>query len=211
MDIIQGRMLAAVCVASCAILCDEGQASAAIVHREVSWSVPSDGSGLHVDLEMLEAQPNALSLGGWHLRISGDSGLMFGTQDAGLMLYSADPGQSGPASLPLNLVVGPFSAFGSGQVSFGTGIGQWRIGQPNYFGFRFTSRTGELHFGWGRMDFGSSAADRTIVEIAWHQAPGVGIQVGHVPAAGPLVLMGIAALVGGPRRIREMRHARRHA
>lgn len=50
-------------------------------------------------------------------------------------------------------------------------------------------------------DIGSgTAAIRTVAEIAWQDTPGLGIRVGHVPAAGPLVLLGIAALVGGPRR-----------
>jgi hypothetical protein len=124
---------------------------------------------------------------------------------AGLMRYSLDPARSGPGNLPWALVVGPFSDFGLGTAAFGTDVGDWRLDEANYFGFRFTSRAGTVHYGWGRLDVGSSAATRTIVEIAWQDTPGLGIQVGHTPAAGPLVLLGIATIVGGPRRERAGR------
>jgi hypothetical protein len=203
-----GSMIVHILVASAFIAAPHGRAEGAIIHRPVTWDVPASGAGLLVDIESGNAIAGLEALGSWHLRIFGESGLAFAARDAdgpvaGLMRYSVDPSQLGPGSLPLDLVVGPFSDFGSGEASFGDAVGEWRFNSANYFGFTFVSRAGNVHYGWGRMDIGADAGTRTIVEIAWQDTPGVGIQVGHVPASGPLVLLGVAALVGGPRRARS--------
>jgi hypothetical protein len=205
-----GTVPAAMCLAVAL-----GRAEGAIIHQSVTWHVPADRHGVLVDLEALDlvSGPEPAAAAAWHLRIFGDVRLEFAARDgdgtvAGLMRYSVDPSQSGPGSLPLDLVVGPFSDFGSGEASFGDAVGEWRFNSANHFGFTFVSRAGNVHYGWARMDIGADAGTRTIVEIAWQDTPGVGIQVGHVPAAGPLVLLGIAALVGGPRRTRSAVDAR---
>lgn len=183
-------------------------AQGAIIHQSVHWTVPADDQGLVIDLERLQALSGPAALGDWHLRVFGTSSLQFEGREgggAGLMRYSLDPGKAGPGNLPWALVVGPFSDFGSGTAAFGAEVGEWRLDGPNYFGFRFMSRAGDVHYGWGRLDVGPSAASRSIVEIAWQDTPGLGLQVGYTPAAGPLVLLGIATIVGGPRRERKGR------
>ena len=214
MAIVEGIVPHSLCCAAAVLAAALERAEGAIVHQVANWSVPADAQGLVIDLEHLQPSIVAGSPSAWQVRVFGESGLEFAVQDgagmAGLMRYSLDSASAGPGSLPLDLVVGPFSDFGSGNASFGGAVGQWRLNDANYFGFRFVSREGEVHYGWGRIDVGADAAIRTVVEIAWQDTPGLGVQVGHTPAAGPLVLMGIAALVGGPRRARATR-ASRHA
>jgi len=202
-----GRLLWSMGCASVLLTAVASHAYGAIIHRTVAWDVPADRAGIAIDLQSVQASSGLATFGGWHVRIHGESSLEFAARErdgpvAGLMRYSIDAGDSGPGNLPLDLVVGPFSDFGSGAVSFGDGAGQWRLNAANYFGFTFMSHEGVAHFGWGRIDIGADVGSRTIVEIAWQDMPGVGIQVGHTPAAGPLALLGIAALVGGPRRAR---------
>lgn len=211
MTIVKRIAPRSLCCAVALLAAAHESAEGAIVHQVVNWSVPADGQGLVIDLEHL--QPSIVAeAAAWELRVFGESGLEFEVQDGGgmtgLMRYSLDPAIAGPGSLPVDLVVGPFSAFGSGAASFGSAVGQWRLSDANYFGFRFMSREGDVHYGWGRIDIGTDAAIRTVVEIAWQDAPGLGVQVGHTPAAGPLVLLGMAALIGGPRRARPARASR---
>lgn len=206
MDKANCLLLRAACCAPAVLAVPFECAEGAIIHQSVHWTVPADDQGLVIDLERLQALSGPAALGDWHVRVFGASGLQFEVREggaAGLMRYSLDPGKAGPGNLPLGLVVGPFSDFGSGTAAFGTGIGEWRLDGPNYFGFRFISRAGDVHYGWGRLDVGPSATSRSIVEIAWQDTPGLGLQVGHTPAAGPLVLLGIATLMGGPRRARR--------
>lgn len=197
------------CCAAALLAAAHERAEGAIVHQVMNWSVPATANGVVLDLEQLQPSIIVGSPAAWQVRVFGESGLEFAVQDGsgmtGLMRYSLDPAIAGPGSLPIDLVVGPFSAFGSGAASFGGGVGQWRLNDANYFGFRFVSRAGDVHYGWGRIDIGTDPTIRTVVEIAWQDTPGLGVQVGHTPAAGPLVLMGIAALTGGPRRARPAR------
>lgn len=210
MEYLTGRALRRVGGTCAWLVAVAGHADGAIVYRSGEWDVPAGATGLVIDLEAIEVWSGAgpAALESWHLRVFGDPGLHLAGRHgdapaARLMRYSMDPGQSGPGSLPLELVVGPFSDFGSGAASFGEAVGEWRLNATNYFGFTFVSRAGDVHYGWGRMDIGADAGIRTIAELAWEGTPGLGIQVGHVPSGGPVVLLGIAALVGGPRRTRS--------
>lgn len=209
MAIVKGNVPRSLCYAAAVLAAALERAEGEVVHQVLNWSVPASADGLVIDLEHLQPSIVAGSAAPWQVRMFGESGLEFAAQDGGgvtgLMRYSLDPTMSGPGSLPVDLAVGPFSQFGSGSASFGGAVGQWRLNDANYFGFRFVSREGDVHFGWGRIGIGADAASRTVVEIAWQDTPGLGMQVGHTPAAGPLVLMGIAALVGGPRRARPSR------
>jgi len=179
-------------------------AGSAVIHQWVHWSVPDGSSALLIDMEGMRASSDAFEAPGWSLSVRGGAeGMWWSVCDpedgvTGLMRYSLDALSSGPASVPLELVVGPFGQFGAGQTAFGGEVGQWQLGASNYFGFRFLSRHGDVHYGWGRMDMGDVPGSGTIVEIAWQDTPGFGIQVGHTPSAGLLVLLGLAALVGGP-------------
>ena len=84
-------------------------------------------------------------------------------------------------------------------------IGKWRAGAATDFRSMFSARVGDARVGWGRIGNPWGEAFPTPVEIAWQDTPDRGIQVGHAPAAGPLVLLGIAALLGGPRQGRAAR------
>lgn len=62
--------------------------------------------------------------------------------------------------------------------------------------------------GLSRADLGCAATVPPIAEIAWQLAPATGGDAGHVPSAGPLVLLGIATLVGSaPARVRHSQGA----
>lgn len=54
--------------------------------------------------------------------------------------------------------------------------------------------------GLQHADPGSGAASPAIVDLTRQLVTVPSMDAGHVPSAGPLVLLGIAALVGGPRR-----------
>ena len=74
-------------------------------------------------------------------------------------------------------------------------MGEWA-------GVPFLSGDGVIHYGWGRLNMGASDSGSAIPEIAWQDLPHIAAPVSYVPAAGPLVLVGMATLIGGPRRRR---------
>lgn len=212
---VAGGRLRAACGAMAAVSALADVAHGAIVHRGAHWSAPDDGLGLVIDLELLRGSSGPAAICAWHIQVLGESGLEFTRQDAGgaagLVLYSAHPDRDGPGSLPLALVVRPLSEFGFGHAHFGSDIGRWRLNDANRFGFQFTSRAGDVHCGWGRIDIGATSVIRAITEIAWQDVPDIGVQAGHTPAAGSLVLLGMASVIGGPRRERLDCHLRAHA
>lgn len=195
---------AACCVSAslaAAIECAHG----GIIRESVHWSVPADDQGLVIDRERLRALHGPAALGDWHVRVFGTSSLQLTgleSGEVGIVRSSLEPGKAGPGELPWALVTGPFSDFGLGTATFGAGVGGLPPDAPNCIGFRFISRADTIQSGWGRLDVGASAASRSSAEIAWQDTPGLGLQVGHTPAAGPMVLLGVATLVGGPRRER---------
>lgn len=123
----------------------------------------------------------------------------------GLMVQFDQSGRQDQEGTPRDLVVSPSREVGARGGSAGDGRGQSSLNGWNVSGTRFVSIAANLRFGAGRIDVGSTAASRVIAEIAWQDVPHTGVQVGHAPAAGPLVLLGIATLVGGPRRERPVR------
>lgn len=78
----------------------------------------------------------------------------------------------------------------------------WRAEVGEWAGKPFLSGDGVIHCGWGSLNMGASGSDSAIPEIAWQDFPHIAAPVSYVPAAGPLVLLGMATLIGGPRRRR---------
>lgn len=60
-------------------------------------------------------------------------------------------------------------------------------------------RTG-VPYGLSHADAGCAATVPPVAETAWQPAADTAVDAGHVPSAGPLVLLGIAALVCSARR-----------
>ena len=206
---IEGSLCRYACIASACAACT-ASAHGAIVHQLVNAAVPADRAGLLVSVRQVQWAFGSGAREHWGLPASGamgrDLALAGGSAGlAGLMRYSLDAAQSAPGSLPTGLMVGPSSEFGAGAASFGVEVGRWRTGAADYLGSRVVSASGDTHYGWGRIDFDESMSARTLVEIEWQDTPGLGMQVGHAPAAGPMVLLGVAALVGGRRPGRAVR------
>lgn len=103
-------------------------------------------------------------------------------------------------SLPIGITVGPAGSYvpNSATAVFGTLPGEWRIGQVNYFGFRFFDWSAfATRYGYGAMLVGATSNIRTITAL-YYEDSGAGIEV--VPSPGAIALLGLSSLVSRRRR-----------
>lgn len=131
----------------------------------------------------------------WNAQAGGD----------GLTHCVPSPGIASPGSMALDVVVEPFRHLETVAVPSGVDAVKWRVSDAVCVGSGFMLRSGDSRLMWGGCDVSASASDGALMDITWQDMPGRGVQVGHAPAAGPLVLLGVAAIVGGPRRPRAAR------
>jgi hypothetical protein len=113
-----------------------------------------------------------------------------------------------PDNLPFGTLISAANGYGSGGGET-TGITAFNLNSSNNLvGFRFTEATlngGAVAYGWFRISLsGTPAAQpRLIVEYAYENGVGVGINAGAVPEPSTFALLGVMA--AGALGVREWR------
>lgn len=153
-------------------------AQAAIQHRVFNLPVPASTAGLYLNIETGASAGSAAAVPGWDINPYGPSSLVFYNAVGTGMLRAPGATSGSAANLQSGELIGGLGSFGSGVVAFGGASGQWQLSAVNLFGFRFVASDGLLRYGWGRMQVGASALDRTLLDIAWEDQPGAPIAAG---------------------------------
>jgi hypothetical protein len=94
-----------------------------------------------------------------------------------------------------------------------TAYNGWQLNSLNYFGFRFNDNSvaNAIRYGWGSVQVGANASQRTLVNIAYENT-GASISVpSPTPAAvpGPLPILGAGSAYAWTRRLRRRVASRR--
>lgn len=155
----------------------------------VSIAVPNNIDGVY--LNVVTGASGAVGPSGWDLNPYSAAAGQFNLWSATTNTWLDNAGVFVIAGGTLIDGTGTFSRPGGG-----TNVGtQVTLNASNLFGFQFTNEAaaGQNQFGWIRIAFGATAADRTIVEYAYENT-GAGINAGVVPA--PTAGMGLLAMGG---------------
>lgn len=188
-------------VASAAI----AAASAGVANAAIVWSgpvninIPATTAGVYLNVVTGVSATSPAGAPGWDINPWSSTG--FG-------LFNATPGASSGYlnlggnlfNLPGGTSIGPGGNFVS--LAPATNNPQWNLNSANnLIGFRFLNEAGNtVHFGWFRVEFGSTITNRSIVEYAFESTPETAILAGAIPAPGALALLGLSGLVGARRR-----------
>lgn len=177
-------------------------ASAAVVQRDINLVVPATTTGLYVNVETGATGPSAGSTLGWDINPYGTSSLSFQlplTLEVSAMMRAPGATSGSAGRLVDGDVVGPSGSFTTSltPVAFGSAAGQWRLNSDNFFGFKFQPASGGVHYGYGLMRVGATAAVRTLVYVRYESVAGVAITV---PAPGAIAMLGLAGLATRRRR-----------
>jgi MYXO-CTERM domain-containing protein len=173
-------------------------ANAAVVTWDCNLAIPANFDGLYINIETQATGTSASGVAGWDINPYGASTLNFfyGTGTT----YVRTQGSGGPSSLAEGTVISASSTFANATTavisSAGVGSNGWSINAINYFGFRFTNAAGATLYGFGKMQVGASATERTLLSLSYEDS-GAAITV---PAPGALALLGVAGLAGTRRR-----------
>ena len=181
-------------------------ADAAIVWSgPINITIPSTTAGVYLNVATGVNNVNPASVPGWDVNPWSSTGLnMFAPTVGGGHVTT------GAATVYDNMTagtaIGPASTFGNtGTTTINAATPLNLNSSNNLVGFRFFREgdaAGTLHYGWMRIQLGSSAAaqPRAIVEYAYEDQIGIAINAGQVPAPGALALLGLAGVVGTRRR-----------
>jgi len=203
-------------IAAAAAVAVAASANAAVVTWNVSQVVGATVDGLSMNVETGQTYDGAnanTAFPGWDINPYGPSNVRFfwsqtaNGPSAGVRLNTVAGGTSSGttcSSLPVGFVIGSTLVGGASGASFGTGNasftttaqGKWTLNALNYFSFRFTNAAGQLRYGFGVMQVGATATDRTLVSVSYETSGGSIT----IPAPGALALLGVAGLVGTKRR-----------
>ena len=183
--VAMGR-LACMGLASATALVAACDAQAAVRYRTYNLPIAADVHGLYLNVETGAAGSTAGDALGWDLNPYGPSSLTFyNAIGTGMMRQPGTASGSAAALLPQTLVESAAS-YGSGSVVFGAAAGNWQLSSINLFGFRFLASDGLVHYGWGRIEVGPTLANRTLLDIAYEDAPGTAIYAGATSSSPPL-------------------------
>ena len=160
-------------------------AHATIQHRVLNLPIAADVHGLYINVESGVSGTSATQVAGWDLNPYGPSTLTFyNAAGAGVMRTPGATSGSAGNLAPLT-PIDDGASFGSGSVVFGAAAGQWRLNSLHTVGFRFVASDGLLHFGWARIEVGATSAVRTLVDLAWEDAPLITIAAGAAASTPP--------------------------
>jgi hypothetical protein len=186
-------------------------AEAAIVSSGiVNLNVPSTTSGIYLNVVtgVFATTPGGAS--GWDLNPWSSSGLSIWANNAASPQDGVVSGGGSSATLVDNLALGTLVDGSSVYARTGgvetTGSTAFALNSSgNYIGFRFTNEANgnSIHFGWARFSIAGTLAGqpRTLVEYAYEDQAGVGINVGAVPTPGTAALLALGAVgMAGRRR-----------
>lgn len=181
-------------------------ADAAIVHSgAVNINIPSNTAGVYLNV-VTGATSGSSSLAGWDVNPWNTTGLSFfnPTAPAG-SVYSRGGAAAGVANLAAGYVIDAANIWTSGAASTSAGFTMNLNSSDNIIGFRFQNEANgnATHYGWMRISLAGTlgAQPRAIVEYAYEDQAGVGINAGAVPTPGTAALLALGAVgMAGRRR-----------
>lgn len=185
------------------------KADAAVVWSGiVNINIPYSTAGIYLNVANGATGPSS-TLAGWDVNPWGATNLSFFNPGApaGGVYVRANTTTGGVSNLAVGHMIDGASLYTSGTAQT-SGTNPFVLNSSNNLvGFRFQHEgLGGVRYGWMRLSLGSSLSSvggtgpRTIVEYAYEDQAGVGIQAGIVPAPGALALLGLAGLAGSRRR-----------
>ncbi len=214
------------CITACVLgLSLAPRVSASVITTSgISWSSPlSINNGVFIDVRTGARGEDAavptwdlqlFLFGGTEFDISTRSVTLPGVTFAsgGVVVENPDFIASFLGSLPLGTTIGPSAEFNESPLEglpFESGSGSvpgvWSFNETNYFGFRFQNElTNDLHYGYGRVNIGSTAAQATLTGLFFEDQAGVPIVVGVIPEPAS-ALLGAVGVMGlfASRRLRR--------
>lgn len=167
----------------------------------VNLAIPSNTNGLYVNVVTgaFNNGPNTSGGGaltpGWDVNPWSSSSLSYFNSPIGAT-YVQRTGGGATANLPVGTLIDAASTYGGSAASTTGNEPHLLNSQDNLIGFRFTDEAAACtKFGWFRVSLSTSltAQPRTMVEYAYENDCGVGIQAG-VPEPGSLALLALGAL-----------------
>jgi uncharacterized protein (TIGR03382 family) len=164
-------------------------AEATIIYSgAVNINIPSTTAGVYLNVA-------PAGVPGWDVNPWNGTGLgLFSpTAPAGGVYVVTAPNFG--ANLAPGTLISAASLFGSGSSANNA---QWNLNSSNNLvGFRFQNEANanQTHYGWMRISLSATAGSqpRAIVEYAYEDVAGVGINAGAVPTPGTLALLGLGA------------------
>jgi len=193
---LEGHFVACAAAASAVVAGTAQKSEASIVYSGVqNIPIPLTVFGVYLNLQTGANGASPAAAPGWDVNPFGSTILSFGANEA----------FNGYLGFPNQVV----------NVLPGTQVTNWSytVGQPvyhnlnastNLFGVKFTGGDGMTHYGWIRVQLGSSLTTlpRNIVDWAYESVATLGIPAGAVPTPGSLALLalGAAGLAGRRRR-----------
>ncbi len=192
----------AVCAAAVATVAVVGTANAAIQSWVYILPIPANIDGMYINVETHAYGSAASGVAGWDINPYSGTGLAwYNAAGTGMMRYPGVTTGSAGSLDPGTFISSTASITGSGAVVFGSAAGNWKLNTVNYFGFQFRTAadgTTGVHYGYGAMQVGATALQRTLLFISYEDVAGQGIMI--VPAPGVIALIGLAGLVSRRRR-----------
>jgi hypothetical protein len=195
-------------LAACAAVAAGAAVSAPPAEATIIWSgpvsinIPSTFAGIYLNVVTGLVFPN--QTGGWDINPYGATALQTFVPTGG--------GTVGTTATYFNLTPGTLISAAS---VYDTGASVIDPGTPlnfnssnNIIGFRFTEATlngGAVAYGWIRISLSASAFSqpRMVVEYAYENSQGVGINAGAIPEPSTFALLGVMA--AGALGVREWR------
>lgn len=176
-------------VTGVAQLDDSGSAQAAVVSwNDANLVIPANIDGLYINVETKVTGTTSSSVSGWDLNPYNSNSLKWYSPAGGAMMRFPGDTIGVAGNLSLGTAVGGTGSYSqsTGDVTFGSNPGNWKLNAANYFGFRFVSADTGTKYGWGKMVIGASAIIRTI-ESLHYETTGGSIAVGATDAPPPAV------------------------
>ncbi len=171
-------------------------AEATIIYSGVvNINIPSTTAGVYLNVVTGVNNPSPAAVPGWDVNPWSSTGLgLFspGAPAGGVYVVTAP---NFGANLAPGTLISAASLFGSGSSANNA---QWNLSSSNNLvGFRFQNEANanQTHYGWMRISLAATIAGqpRAIVEYAYEDVAGVGINAGAVPTPGTLALLGLGA------------------
>jgi uncharacterized protein (TIGR03382 family) len=182
-------------------------AEAAIVSSgPVNINIPSNTDGVYLNVVTGVSGGLASGVAGWDVNPWSSSALNFFNPSAPAGgVYSRGGAAAGVANLTAGYTIDASNIWTSGAISTNAGWAAVLNSSDNIIGFRFQNEANgnATHYGWMRISLAGStfAQPRAIVEYAYEDQAGVGIQAGAVPTPGTAALLALGAVgMAGRRR-----------